>query len=86
MQGHRHEVLSGGKGTDSGATKSPTTKLRFLLALQPFYFENVEIEKFGMCSENFLKNSDFWGTFPQDFWIAEDTFPNPGGDAHAGRS
>ena len=54
-QGRHHEfstggqILTGGGGTDSGESKSPTPKFQFLLGFWPLYFENIG------RSENFHK-------------------------------
>ena len=54
-QGRRHEFSTGGGGqiptggTDSGETKPPTPKFRFLLGFRPLYLGNIG------KSENFDK-------------------------------
>ena len=55
-------------GTDSGESKPPTPKFRFILGFCPLYFVNIGKSKsFSKYSKIFFKNCHFWGTSPE-FW------------------
>ena len=70
-------------GTDSGGSKPPTPKFRFLLGFCPLFLEILENPK---NSKNFKKKSlknryNFWGTSLPELWTMGTCPPHPCGGA-----
>ena len=73
-QGRRHEFSTG--GTDSGESKPPTPKFRFLLGFRPLYFENIgKSENFEKHAQFFLQKLRILGGHPPRLSNRGDTSP-----------
>ena len=66
------------EGTDSGESKPPTPKFRFLLGFRTLYLGNVENLKILASIQKFsLKYCDFWGFVSQNFEPGGRVPPSP---------